>query len=285
MKYLKLFLLLNCVLFSTIKAQNVIYNDADSLVFEKYIAQFAQDKGKPFSETLINTAKFFLGRPYVASTLETSENETFIINLRELDCTTFVENCIALTQTIQSGNPSFGNYCNILTGMRYRNAIIDGYTSRLHYTSDWIYENEKSGLLNNISEDIGGKKVYHPVSFMSGHPQSYKHLKDNLENIKKIKEVEALINKRDNYRIIPINVLPENIKNIRSGDLVVFATSISGLDYSHIGIAYWQNGELHFIHASSLQKQVVIEKKTLLEYCQGSKNCTGISILRINKYE
>jgi len=261
----------------------VVYNYTDSLIFEKYISQFTEQKDKPFDEILINTAKYFLGKPYVASTLERTENEAFIVNLRELDCTTFVENCIALAQTIQSGDYSFDNYCNILTGMRYRNGIVDGYTSRLHYTSDWIYENEKKGLLKNISENIGGKKVFHPVSFMSGHPQSYKHLKDNPENIKKIKEIEALINKRDNYRIIPINVLPENTKNIRSGDIVIFATSISGLDYSHIGIAYWQNGELHFIHASSLQKQVVIEKKTLVEYCQGSKNCAGVSILRINK--
>ena len=80
----------------------------------------------------------------------------------------------------------------------------------------------------------------------------------------------------------PVESISNNKEKIESGDIVVFATSLQGLDYSHIGIAYWQNGELHFIHASSKQKQVVIEKKTLVEYCVDSKSCSGISILRIN---
>ena len=166
--------------------------------------------------------------------------------------------------------------------MRYRGGEIKGYTSRLHYTSDWIYENERNNLLRNNSTDIGGKIINHPLSFMSGHPQSYKHLKDNEANVSKMKEIERTVNNRNNYRIIPVESISKNKEKIESGDIVVFATSLQGLDYSHIGIAYWQNGELHFIHASSKQKQVVIEKKTLVEYCVDSKSCLGISILRIN---
>jgi hypothetical protein len=156
------------------------------------------------------------------------------------------------------------------------------YTSRLHYTSDWIYENEKKGHLKNISGDIGGKKVYHPVGFMSEHAQSYKHLKNSPENVQKMKEIEFLINKRDNFVIIPVDSISANAKNIKNGDIVAFATSIPGLDYSHIAIAYWKGGGLHFIHASSLQEKVVIEEKTLAAYCKDSKNCSGISILRLN---
>lgn len=260
----------------------VIYQKEDSLTFVRYIEQFKPQKDLPFNQLLVKTAEFFLGKPYVASTLEASDNETLIINLRELDCTTFVENCIALTRVIKSGDSSFENYCSCLINMRYRGGEIKGYTSRLHYTSDWIYENERNNLLRNISTDIGGKIINHPLSFMSGHPQSYKHLKDNEANVSKMKEIERTVNNRDNYRIIPVESISKNKEKIESGDIVVFATSLQGLDYSHIGIAYWQNGELHFIHASSKQKQVVIEKKTLVEYCADSKSCSGISILRIN---
>ncbi|MBS5796638.1 MAG: DUF1460 domain-containing protein [Dysgonomonas mossii] len=265
------------------KGENgVIYQKEDSLTFVRYIEQFKPQKDLPFNQLLVKTAKFFLGKPYVASTLEASDNETLIINLRELDCTTFVENCIALTRVIKSGDSSFENYCSCLINMRYRGGEIKGYTSRLHYTSDWIYENERNNLLRNISTDIGGKIVNHPLSFMSGHPQLYKHLKDNEANISKMKEIERAVHNRDNYRVIPVEFISKNKEKIESGDIVVFATSLQGLDYSHIGIAYWQNGELHFIHASSKQKQVVIEKKTLVEYCADSKSCSGISILRIN---
>ena len=284
MKFYRFFALsLLIILPFQMKGENgVIYQKEDSLTFVRYIEQFKSQKDLPFNQLLIKTAKFFLGKPYVASTLEASGNETLIINLRELDCTTFVENCIALTRVIKSGDSSFENYCSCLINMRYRGGEIKGYTSRLHYTSDWIYENERNNLLRNISTDIGGKIVNHPLSFMSGHPQSYKHLKDNEANISKMKEIERTVNNRDNYRIIPVESISKNKEKIENGEIVVFATSLQGLDYSHIGIAYWQNGELHFIHASSKQKQVVIEKKTLVEYCVDSKSCSGISILRIN---
>lgn len=284
MKFYRFFALsLLIILPFQMKGENgVIYQKEDSLTFVRHIEQFRPQKDLPFNQLLVKTAKFFLGKPYVASTLEASGNETLIINLRELDCTTFVENCIALTRVIKSGDSSFENYCSCLINMRYRGGEIKGYTSRLHYTSDWIYENERNNLLRNISTDIGGKIINHPLSFMSGHPQSYKHLKDNEANVSKMKEIERTVNNRNNYRIIPVESISKNKEKIESGDIVVFATSLQGLDYSHIGIAYWQNGELHFIHASSKQKQVVIEKKTLVEYCVDSKSCLGISILRIN---
>jgi hypothetical protein len=276
------FILLSLTPFYSVKGIDIVYSKADSLIFESYIKQLSNQKEYPIGQLLISTANFFIGKPYVASTLEVSGNESLIINLREFDCTTFVENCIALSQTIRSGNPTFGNYCHLLTAMRYRNGKIEGYTSRLHYTSDWIYENEKRGLLANISARLSGKKVQHPVNFMSEHPQPYIHLKNNPDNRKSIKEIERNINERDCYEIIPISSISKSEKDIKSGDIVVFATSVAGLDYSHIGIACWQDDALHFIHASSKQKEIVVETKTLLKYCLESKNCTGISILRIN---
>ena len=189
MKFYRFFALsLLIILPFQMKGENgVIYQKEDSLTFVRHIEQFRPQKDLPFNQLLVKTAKFFLGKPYVASTLEASGNETLIINLRELDCTTFVENCIALTRVIKSGDSSFENYCSCLINMRYRGGEIKGYTSRLHYTSDWIYENERNNLLRNISTDIGGKIINHPLSFMSGHPQSYKHLKDNEANVSKMK--------------------------------------------------------------------------------------------------
>lgn len=282
MKQLIIFILFFSATLPAIQAQNVIYSKPDSLIYTDYVNKFKTKKDSTSSELLISTAKFFLGKPYVASTLETSEEENLTINLRELDCTTFVENCIILSLVIKSGDYSFPNYCSMLQNMRYRDGIIDGYTSRLHYTSDWIYENEKRGILKNISTEIEGKIIQHPLSFMSEHPDSYKHLKSNPSNIKKIKSIETKVNERNNYRILPLASISLNEKDIKNGDIIVFATGVSGLDYSHIGIAYWQKDQLHFIHASSRAKQVVIEGKTLVEYCKDSKNCTGITVLRLN---
>jgi cell wall-associated NlpC family hydrolase len=280
---ISIFFFLFFVLFpNIIKGQNAVYNKSDSLIYEDYIKTFGKDEKKPFSELIINTAKYFLGKPYAASTLEVSDNEALVVNLRELDCTTFVENCIALSGIIKFGRSSLDDYSALLTYIRYRDGEIDGYISRLHYTSDWAYENEKKEILKNISRETGGQMMLKTINFMSTHPQSYKHLKDNKENIAKIKEIEDSINSRKAYIVIPTSAIPASSKNIRNGDIVAFATSTGGLDYSHVGIAYWENEQLHFIHASSKMKKVVIERKTLFEYCKDSKSCTGISIFRIN---
>lgn len=277
-----IFLFIILVLSNTIKGQDVIYSKSDSLIYEDYIKTFSKDVKKSFSELIINTAKFFLNKPYVASTLEVSESEKLVVNLQELDCTTFVENCIALSGIIKFERKSFDDYCALLTYIRYRGGEIDGYTSRLHYTSDWASENEDKEILKNISGDIGGQVIAKNINFMSTHPQSYKHLNNNKENLAKIKRIEDSMNSRKAYIVIPISAIPANSKDIQSGDIVAFATSTEGLDYSHVGIAYWENEELHFLHASSKMKKVVIEQKTLLDYCKDSKNCTGISIFRIN---
>lgn len=275
-------LFITLTLSNTIKGQAINYSKSDSLIYEDYIKSNSTNEIKPFSELIINTAKFFLDKPYVASTLEVSEREELVVNLREFDCTTFVENCIALSGIIKFGRQSFSDYCALLTYIRYRGGEVDGYTSRLHYTSDWAYDNENKEVLKNISGEIGGQLIIKDINFMSTHPQSYKHLKDNKNNLEKIKKIENSINNCKAYIVIPISAIPANSKDIQNGDIVAFATSIEGLDYSHVGIAYWENKRLHFIHASSKMKKVIIEQKTLFDYCKDSKNCTGISIFRIN---
>lgn len=264
-------------------AGDIISTPVDEQAYEIYVKQFSKVGDKPLNELIISTAKYFLGKPYVASTLEVSNDEKLTINLHEFDCTTFVENCIVLSEVIKSRDYSYDNYMKSLQAMRYREGVIDGYPSRLHYASDWIYENEKRGVLKNISKQIGGEAFRKDINFMSRKSQLYKHLKDNSENIEKIKNVENDIVERSSYEILPLDRIFQNQDKIKNGDIVVFATSVDGLDYSHIGIAYWEAGELHFIHASSRYNKVIIENKTLLEYCQNSKNCTGISVLRMEK--
>ena len=268
------------IISSGIVKADTICSKADTLIFRDYINQFTTPAANT-SGLIINTAKFFLGKPYVASTLEVGNNENLIVNLRELDCTTLVENCIALSQVVKSGDYSFDNYCKQLSAIRYRNGVIDGYPSRLHYLSDWIYENEKRGIFKNVSLEMRGKKIVKPLNFMSTHPQSYKHLKDNSENIRKVKEIENLINKRSEYVVISKPDIPSIEKDIKDGDIIAFATTIAGLDYSHIGIAYRTSGQLKFIHASSRAKKVVIENENLLNYCNKSKTCSGITVIRI----
>lgn len=275
-----LILLFSVISTNTAKA-SICYNKTDSLIYESYIQEFSSMQHSDISDLIASTALFFIDRPYVASTLDENSTEVLTINLHEFDCTTFVENCIALSKVIKSGDFSFSNYCNVLTSMRYRNGKINGYTSRLHYTSDWIYQNERNGLLKNISLNLNGNQIEKGINFMSNHSKLYKHLNNNQENLDRIKTVENEIFQRNNYKIIPLQNIKTISNNIIDGEIIIFATNIGGLDYSHIGIAYHKDNKLRFIHASSMAKKVIIETKSLIDYCNSSKQCSGISVLRV----
>lgn len=70
------------------------------------------EKSLPLDELMIHTALFFRGTPYVASTLE-KEPEGLVVNLQELDCTTFAETVLALSRTLREENPTFENFVRI----------------------------------------------------------------------------------------------------------------------------------------------------------------------------
>lgn len=251
---------------------------SDKGIFESYLNS-VQTVDKLCSDILMDeTAKFFLGVPYVGKTLE-YEPERLIVNLREMDCMTFVENVLALAEASASGTPSWQTYLEKLQQIRYRDGKIEGYTSRLHYTSDWIYENEKKGLIADITKEIGGVPLAMDVSFVSTHPESYMQLQSHPEYITVMAKKEKEINSRQ-YYYIPKEEIDKWEAQIRTGDIVCFVTSIKGLDISHVGIIHKEGDKMTFIHASSGKKRVIINEESLQDYVLGIKKSKGIMVLR-----
>ena len=251
---------------------------SDKGIFESYLNS-VQTVDKLCSDILMDeTAKFFLGVPYVGKTLE-YEPERLIVNLREMDCMTFVENVLALAEASASGTPSWQTYLEKLQHIRYRDGKIEDYTSRLHYTSDWIYENEKKGLIADITKEIGGVPLAMDVSFVSTHPESYMQLQRHPEYIAVMAKKEKEINSRQ-YYYIPKEEIDKQEAQIRTGDIVCFVTSIKGLDISHVGIVHKEGDKMTFIHASSGKKRVIINEESLQDYVLGIKKSKGIMVLR-----
>ena len=251
---------------------------SDKGIFESYLNS-VQTVDKLCSDILMDeTAKFFLGVPYVGKTLE-YEPERLIVNLREMDCMTFVENVLALAEASASGTPSWQTYLETLPQIRYRDGKIEDYTSRLHYTSDWIYENEKKGLIADITKEIGGVPLAMDVSFVSTHPESYMQLQSHPEYIAVMAKKEKEINSRQ-YYYIPKEEIDKQEAQIRTGDIVCFVTSIKGLDISHVGIVHKEGDKMTFIHASSGKKRVIINEESLQDYVLGIKKSKGIMVLR-----
>lgn len=280
-KVLSIFLCILCFLGNTTKAGAA--DNADSLIFENYAKTIKADLHQPINILLVKTALFFQGRPYVASTLEVNSGEKLVVNLREFDCTTFVESCIALALTMKSDNKSFANFKMQLQRLRYRDGEIKNYSSRLHYLSDWIYDNSKKGLLTNLTPRIGGKRIDKGIRFMSEHAGLYPAMRDNQPMIKEISAIEQNINERRDYFLLPKEDIQTISGTLKSGDIVAFGTRLEGLDFSHVGIIYINQGIATFIHASSLARQVVVQTGTLMSYCKKSNNCNGIAVFRLQE--
>jgi len=280
----KFFFILIFLFFSSnINAQ--IFSDRDVEVcnskFNLAVEKSLSDK--PINEIIVAIGKSFIGTDYVAHTLENEGDEQLVINLTGLDCTTFLESTLAFARCVKEGKTSFKDYENELTHIRYRDGKIDKYPSRLHYFSDWIFNNQQKGIIKDITKDIGGEAIKFNVNFMSVNPQYYKQLKENPDLIPTIKKQEAEINRRE-YSYISKDEI-ESIENkIQSGDLVAITTSDKGLDIGHVGFAVkMEDGRIHFMHAPIVGSKVQITKMPLSEYVKKIKKDTGIIVLKANE--
>jgi len=271
----KLFLLFLLLPFNCAFAQT----DSDRTIAETFLQTTTKTT---VNNTMTQAALYFLDTPYVAGTLERSDSdkETLIINLRELDCTTFVENCLALSRTTQLPSPDYDSFLRELQKIRYRKGLINGYVSRLHYTTDWISDNVEKGIIEDVTYALGGRKFKPNVHYMSDNYTKYPHLANDSAAVQHIASIEKTINARNTCYYIPKKEIAQRQSLIKSGDIICFTTAIPGLDVSHVGIAYWRNGELTFIHASSTAKKVIVNQQSLINYCSMIQTCTGIMVLR-----
>ena len=258
--------------------QKVYYKSEDRSIFDKYTAYIYNKTNLPDNQLIIETAKFFLNVPYVANTLEI-EPEGLVVNLRALDCTTFLETVYALAMTAKTKVLTFENFCSKLRLIRYRDGVINDYTDRLHYTSDWIYQNQEKKIVKNVSKMAGSKPLNLNLYIMSSNTDKYKQLKGKDDLIGKIKVKESEINSRESY-YLPTEEIEKRASQIKSGDMVGFVTTIPGIDISHVGIIYKDGKKLTFIHASSTHKKVVINKEPLSEFVKGTGRNTGIVLAR-----
>ena len=261
--------------------QRALYLPDDQAIFYKYIEYIQPWKSSSDEMILEKTATFFLDVPYVAHTLEVTDSEILIVNFRELDCFTFVENVLALYATAKSDLPTIDMFAENLQKLRYRGGEIDGYVSRLHYTSDWMYENELNGVLRNISADLGGIRDEKIINFMSTHRDSYKHLKSDDDMLEMIVVAENNINSRGGFNYLPKANIAIAAPMIPHMAVVGFTSSIDGLDTTHVGFAFHKEDGLYFIHASSVENKVVIDNSTLSDYCSSRKSCTGVIIAEV----
>jgi hypothetical protein len=201
-----------------------------AIIKEKHIADL------PIGERIAAIGKIFLEKPYIDKSLEVgSDKDEVICNLQGFDCVTFFESVWALARLAKSTIPFSSYGLGIeLSQTRYRD--FNGFSSRLHYTSDYFYVNTQRGLLQEMTKKVGGddaKLETKTINFMTKHPNSYQQLKYDIAMNAKIDSTEKIINARGGFYYIPKEDVEDNEKGIHTGDLLGITTSIPGIDCSH----------------------------------------------------
>lgn len=249
--------------------------------FDGMIKQAQSSDWKRFSiGTLIGMiAQKLINTPYVGGTLDINEaSESCIANLIELDCVTLFESSLCLARIIKKERYTMDDYVQELTFVRYRGGKIYNYASRLHYTADWMFDNVKKDVVEDITPVIGGELIKFDLFFMSENSELYPALRKIPKLIGEIESIEDSIRKRD-YFYIPTAKVPSFSDRIQTGDIICIVTSKEGLDYSHTGLALVENGIVRFLHASSKEKKVILDVE-LSQYLAGHATGKGISVLR-----
>lgn len=233
---------------------------------------------KPFGALVALVAQLFVGKPYLAGTLDSSDHEYCHFTSNGFDCVTFVESTVALSRIAKLAECNYPAFLRELTLIRYRKGVLNGYLSRLHYTSDWIRDNVAKGVIENLSQQLGGRAIKKKLDFMSTHAALYPRLRDSIHLVSGIAAIERQLSKHS-MMIVPLSRLSQATVGIQSGDIIAVATNKEGLDYAHLGIALRSQGKLQLIHASSKSTKITIEP-SLEDYLRAYPGCIGISIVR-----
>jgi len=255
--------------------------ETDSMFIERVLHESPDNAGTLYF------ARQFIGRPYIAHTLEVNDTEQLVVNTRELDCTTLVETVAALTLCRKNNKYNYADYCEQLRKLRYRTGVVDGYPSRLHYFTDWIVDNSRMGYVREIQQTKAPFTAVQTVKvdYMSTHSQAYKALKAHPRLVPTIARQEKSLSGLK-FRYIP----KAEIKNtallrsvIHDGDILAITTSKAGLDIAHLGFAVWKEDGLHLLNASQLHHQVVEEPMTFSQYLSKHPSHTGVRVIRLKE--
>lgn len=235
---------------------------------------------RPLPERMAFFARQLVGTAYVGWTLERDiRNETCFVTLEGLDCVTFAETVLALAKLDWSATPNPGDLVARVRNTRYRGGTVNGYLSRLHYTSDWFADNARRGTWTDVTASLPGARLdRRPVFFMSANARLYRQLTADPALIEPLKEHEARITRLMRW-YVPTESAAAAEQRLETGDIIGLVDRRNGMDYAHVGLIVRERGVPHFVHASSSAKRVVFDAP-LSHYLARSRGTIGFSVVR-----
>jgi hypothetical protein len=256
--------------------------------FDRLVAQARANNwaALPIGERTATVGRELVGTRYVNYTLEIDDHiEAPSVNFNGLDCWTFFEAALAFARMLDEPQANWTpqRMLHYIELDRYRGGRCTGdYLSRLHYLEDWLYDNNRRGLVNDLTRNLGGVRVPHSAREMTILWKSYRYLRNNPSLLGPLGRMEAQVTARGLYSIPKSRVASIEPK-LRNGDIIGIV-SRDGKRYatSHVGLALRDNnGTLRFMHASSPRNagKVVIDSR-LTEYLHRYRGHAGILVAR-----
>ncbi len=241
----------------------------------------------PIGERTAAVGKALVGTRYKSFTLEIDDHvEAASANFNGVDCWTFFELSLGFARMLNELEVAWtpGTLLHYIELDRYRGGVCTGeYLSRLHYLEDWLADNDKRGLVKNLTRDLGGVRANHAAREMTLGWKHYRYLKANPSLLAPLGRMEANVSSRPLYQI-PKNRVARIESKLKDGDIIGIVSRDRPRLYStsHVGLAYRSSdGVLHFMHASSPRNygRVVVDSR-LSSYLARYSTDTGILVAR-----
>ena len=244
-------------------------------------------KALPIGERTATIGRALVGTRYKSFTLEIDNRiEAPSVNFQGMDCWTFYEIALGFARMLNEPEENWTpeQLLHYIELDRYRGGHCTGeYLSRLHYLEDWLADNDRRGLVEELTRSLGGSSVSHSAREMTVGWKHYRYLKANRALLGPLGQMEARVSSRPLYQI-PKSRVAGIEGRLRSGDIIGIISRDRGGLYStsHVGLALRvADGSLHFMHASSPRNygKVVIDS-TLSGYLARYRTDSGILVAR-----
>ena len=230
--------------------------------FDAQNEQILQRAMKNVDKSMPLTEYFFrqLMEGSIATSLtQPQEEEHLIVSLSHVDCTTVMEDVLALALCYRDGRTTLADLKDYYRRMHYLDGVVS-FATRNHYFT-WIMQSAiKEGFVERISPDepvfpFTGVQDMQP-SYMTRNKHLFRPQMDDENNYKAIALRQQ---QRVRFTYIPRELLdmPQDseLGVIHNGDIMAVVcdqhTWARGVEVKHLLIAKWIDGRLHFYHASA----------------------------------
>jgi len=183
--------------------------------------------------------------------------EVFVINLKEIDCFTYLDYVEAMTLS-----RSFAEFRENLRNVRYRSGILS-FENRNHFFTDWREVN--ADIVEDVTASLAGERGIQ-IEKTLNVKEDGTHFLNGIPPVKR------------QLTYIPSRILNDGLmEKLKTGDFVGIYSEEQGLDVSHVGIITIEDNIRYLRHASSAEEYRKVIDQDLKDYLL---NKPGIIVLR-----